>query len=88
MSDGKAGVFELLAATGDNYEAGVVNVDGNFVGVHGRFDGDADTFIVYDLFRVDGDCLLAEHWDVIQSEVSPTVSGNPMFETIEGALDV
>ena len=35
-----------------------------------------------DIFRVE-DGRIAEHWDVLEEEVSPTSSGHPMF-TVPG----
>ncbi|APR88530.1 hypothetical protein A7982_13879 [Minicystis rosea] len=63
------------------YEAGLVIEDGDFVMVHGRYVGWGDkTMIAVDIFKVVNG-RLAEHWDVIQEEVSAdkTTSGNTMF---------
>jgi hypothetical protein len=38
-----------------------------------------------DIYRVE-DGRIAEHWDVLQEEVSPTVSGHPMF-TVPGRAE-
>jgi predicted SnoaL-like aldol condensation-catalyzing enzyme len=50
--------------------------------MHGRFSGRPSpaNWIVVDVIRMQ-DGLLAEHWDVIQDEVTKeaSVSGRPMF---------
>jgi predicted SnoaL-like aldol condensation-catalyzing enzyme len=54
----------------------------DFVVVHGRYSntGLPANWIVADIVRVENG-LLAEHWDVIQDEVTreQSKSGNPMF---------
>ena len=63
------------------YEIGMVVAQGDLVMAHGRYTGwGPKPMIAVDIFRiVEG--KLVEHWDVMQEEVSSslTVSGNPMF---------
>ena len=69
------------------YEPGLIVAEGDLVAIHGRIRGWADEpQIVVDLFRIEGG-KLAEHWDVLQSEVTATAadSGLSMFDPDEGA---
>jgi predicted SnoaL-like aldol condensation-catalyzing enzyme len=67
------------------YEPGMVVAEGDRVAIHGRIQGWADApQVVVDLFRIEGG-KLAEHWDVLQKEVSvAAVAGNSMFDPKEG----
>ena len=60
----------------------IIDSGGNIVMLHGRFSnvGQPADWIVVDVVRLE-DGLLAEHWDVIQDEVTAeeSVSGLPMF---------
>lgn len=63
------------------YERGTLMADGDWVMVHGRYQGWAGkTMIAVDIFRVNGGKIV-EHWDVMQEEVPPgqTGSGQAMF---------
>ena len=69
------------------YEPGLVVAEGDFVAIHGRIRGWADTpQVVVDLFRIEAG-LLAEHWDVMQNEVPAmaALGGTSMFDPEEGA---
>ncbi|MEJ1117217.1 nuclear transport factor 2 family protein [Phyllobacterium sp. CCNWLW109] len=56
------------------YEPGLTLAEGNFVAIHGRIRGWAEsTQIVVDLFRIENGKLV-EHWDVLQNEV-PDAAG-------------
>ena len=69
------------------YEPGLIVAEGDFVAIHGRIRGWADTpQVVIDLFRIE-DGKLAEHWDVLQNEVPVTeaLGGMSMFDPEEGA---
>ena len=71
-----------------HYEPGLIIAQGDFVAIHGRIRGWADeTQVVVDIFRIEGG-KLAEHWDVLQSEVPATTgaAGLAMFDPAEGAL--
>lgn len=70
-----------------HYEPGLVIAEGDLVAIHGRIRGWADEpQVVVDIFRVEGG-KLAEHWDVLQSEVPATAAhgGISMFDPLEGA---
>ena len=81
---GREGLFTLIKALPDGfrYENGIVVANGDYVLLHGRFSGIGQpaNWIVVDIVRLE-DGKLAEHWDVIQDEVTKetSVSGLPMF---------
>ena len=64
------------------YEPGLIVANDDYVIVHGRFSGTGlpRNWIAADVVRV-ADGVLAEHWDVLQDEVSQadSKSGRPMF---------
>ena len=69
------------------YEPGLMIAEGAYVAIHGRIRGWAPTpQVVVDIFRIE-DGLLAEHWDVLQDEVTAdaTQSGLSMFSPDERA---
>jgi predicted SnoaL-like aldol condensation-catalyzing enzyme len=71
----------LVSSLGPNfkYEPGMVVADGDVVMVHGRYSGfGPKAMIGVDIFRL-ANGKIVEHWDILQEEVTPTVSGNPMF---------
>jgi predicted SnoaL-like aldol condensation-catalyzing enzyme len=77
------GTDELRARVTANpnlqHQTGMVAADGDIVMVHGRYEGLVPKPMVgVDIYRVE-DGRIAEHWDVLQEEVSPTSSGHPMF---------
>ena len=68
-----------------HYEPGLVVAEGDLVAIHGRIHGWAGKpLVVIDLFRIQ-DGVLAEHWDVMQEEVSlsATLAGTAMFDPDE-----
>jgi predicted SnoaL-like aldol condensation-catalyzing enzyme len=84
IAPGRAGLFDLVRAAPASlrYEHGLILGEGAHVMVHGRFSGHGRpaAWIAVDIVRI-SDGLLAEHWDVLQDEVTPeaSVSGLPMF---------
>jgi predicted SnoaL-like aldol condensation-catalyzing enzyme len=74
----------LIKGVPDNfhYENGLTVASGDYVLLHGRFTGLGlpANWIVVDIVRLENG-LLAEHWDVIEDEVTKekSVSGLPMF---------
>lgn len=84
IKPGRDGLFDLVKAlpTELRYEHQLVVADGDYVRLHGRFSqiGQPANWVVVDIVRV-ADGMLAEHWDVIQDEVthSQSKSGRPMF---------
>ena len=84
IAPGRDGLFNLVRAAPASlrWEHGLIIEDGDFVIVHGRFSGHgrAAAWIAVDILRIAGGTL-AEHWDVLQDEVSEaqSASGRPMF---------
>jgi predicted SnoaL-like aldol condensation-catalyzing enzyme len=84
IAPGREGLFNLVKSLPAElrYEAGPIVADGEFVIVHGRFSGTGRprNSIAVDIVRI-ADCLLAEHWDVLQDEATreESQSGRPMF---------
>lgn len=84
IAPGRDGLFGLIKTMPPElrYEYQQVVAEGDFVILHGRFShiGQRVHWVVADIVRV-ADGRLAEHWDVIQDEVtrSQSVSGLPMF---------
>ena len=81
---GRDGLFALVksAAPEMKYENSLIIADGDMLMLHGRFSGLGlpANWIVVDIVRIENG-LLAEHWDVIQDEVTreKSASGLPMF---------
>lgn len=68
------------------YEPGLIIAEGDLVAIHGRIRGWSDEpQVVVDIFRIE-DGKLAEHWDVLQDEVSVAAEtgGVAMFDPKEG----
>ncbi|ANH69932.1 nuclear transport factor 2 family protein [Mitsuaria sp. 7] len=87
IPQGRAALGALVAQLPSDlfYEPGLMIAEGAYVAIHGRIRGWAPTpQVVIDIFRIQ-DGLLAEHWDVLQDEVSAgaTQSGTSMFSPEE-----
>jgi predicted SnoaL-like aldol condensation-catalyzing enzyme len=84
IEPGREGLFNLVRSLPSTlkYEAGTIVAEGDFVIVHGRFSGFGApvNWIAADILRIEHG-LLAEHWDVIQDEVTRAQSKSkaPMF---------
>jgi predicted SnoaL-like aldol condensation-catalyzing enzyme len=84
IEPGREGLFNLIKGLPPTlkYEPGTIVAEGTYVIVHGRFSGfgQAANWIAADIVRID-DGLLAEHWDIIEDEVTleQSKSGMPMF---------
>ena len=82
IPNGREALKQLMSGGGNmKYEMGLVVADGDFVMVHARITGfGPKPLIAVDIFRVK-EGKLAEHWDVLQEEVSAenTASKNSMF---------
>ena len=86
IAPGRDGLFNLIKNIPPTlkYESGTILAEGDFVIVHGRFSdfGAPVNWIAADIVRIEGG-KLAEHWDVIQDEVTEeqSKSKRPMFGT-------
>ena len=86
IEPGRDGLFNFIkdAPASLMYEPGVIVAESDFVIVHGRFSGMGRlrNWIAADVVRI-ADGVLAEHWDVLQDEVTraESKSGLPMFDT-------
>ena len=84
IAPGRDGLFNLIRTPPDTlkYENHLVLAEGDYVIAHGRFSGHGRpaAWIAADVVRME-DGRLAEHWDVLQDEVTKaeSVSGLPMF---------
>ncbi|RYG12900.1 MAG: nuclear transport factor 2 family protein [Burkholderiales bacterium] len=90
IPQGRDALRALVAELAENvyYEPGLMVAEGDLVAIHGRIRGWADTpQIVVDIFRVEGG-KLAEHWDVLQNEVTASAAsgGISMFEPARHGL--
>ena len=81
---GRDGLFGLVKSAPPEmkYENSLIMADGDMLMLHGRFSsiGLPANWIVVDIVCIENG-LLAEHWDVIQDEVTreKSASGLPMF---------
>jgi predicted SnoaL-like aldol condensation-catalyzing enzyme len=84
IEPGRDGLFNLVKASPADmrYENALTVATGDYVMLHGRFSniGLPANWIVVDVVRLQNG-LLAEHWDVVQDEVTAeqSKSGLPMF---------
>src|SRR5271170_7752350 len=84
IAPGREGLFELVKSAPSTlkYEPSLGVAEGDFVILHGRFSGFGlpVNWVVADILRIE-DGILAEHWDVIQDEVTEEQSKSkaPMF---------
>ena len=84
IAPGREGLFNLIKSIPPTlkYEPGTIVAEGDFVIVHGRFSGFGApvNWIAADIVRIENG-MLAEHWDVIEDEVTKqgSQSGRPMF---------
>ncbi len=73
IPQGRQALEDLVAQLSSDvfYEPGLLIAEGDYVAIHGRIRGwGPKPQVVVDIFRIEGG-LLAEHWDVLQDEVSP-----------------
>ena len=84
IEPGREGLFNLIRNAPDTlrYEHQLIVAEGDYVIVHGRFAGIGRpvAWIAADIVRIENG-RLAEHWDVLQDEVTKaeSKSGLPMF---------
>ena len=77
-ADGPEALRQLVAGLpeGFRYEGARVIADGDIVALHGTYHGfGPDPLVAFDVFRVDADGKLAEHWDALTPQVKDTASG-------------
>ncbi|MFV0131571.1 nuclear transport factor 2 family protein [Streptomyces sp. HMX112] len=77
-ADGPEALRQLVSGLpeGFRYEGARVIADGDLVALHGTYYGfGPDPLVAFDLFRVDADGKLAEHWDALTPLVADTASG-------------
>ncbi|MFD7612460.1 nuclear transport factor 2 family protein [Streptomyces sp. NPDC059828] len=87
-ADGPEALRQLVAGLpGDfRYEGARVLADRDLVVLHGTYFGFGPAPMVgFDIFRVDGDGKLAEHWDALTPVVTDTASGRTQTD---GPADV
>jgi predicted SnoaL-like aldol condensation-catalyzing enzyme len=81
---GRDGLFNLVKSQAETlrYENSLIFAEGDYVMLHGRFTGHGRprAWVAADIVRLEHG-LLAEHWDVLQDEVTQeeSASGRPMF---------
>jgi predicted SnoaL-like aldol condensation-catalyzing enzyme len=84
---GRDGLFGLVKAApaAMRYENSLIMAEGDLLMLHGRFTnhGGPAAWILLDVVRLE-DGRLAEHWDVIEDEVTreASVSGLPMYGSV------
>ncbi|MDN3243125.1 nuclear transport factor 2 family protein [Glycomyces tritici] len=89
--DGREGLRGLVAnlPEGFRYEGARVIADGDLVALHGVYHGfGPDPLVAFDLFRIDGDGRLAEHWDALTPVVEHTASGRTQIDGPTAATDL
>ncbi|MGW3106521.1 nuclear transport factor 2 family protein [Streptomyces sp. NPDC001100] len=77
-ADGPEALRQLVAGLPDGfrYEGARVIADGDLVALHGTYHGfGPEPLVAFDLFRVNADGRLAEHWDALTPVVTTTASG-------------
>ncbi|MER7179102.1 nuclear transport factor 2 family protein [Streptomyces hyaluromycini] len=77
-ADGPEALRALVAGLPEDfrYEGARVIADGDLVALHGTYHGFGPVpLVAFDLFRVDADGRLAEHWDALTPVVADTASG-------------
>ncbi len=89
IPQGRDALRRIVAALSPSvhYEPGLIIAEGDMVAIHGRIRGWAEApQVVTDIFRIEGG-KLAEHWDVLQNEVTAAsgTAGLSMFDPGEGA---
>ncbi|TDD62998.1 hypothetical protein E1263_01430 [Kribbella antibiotica] len=76
--DGPEGLRGLVSSLGDDvrYDGARVLTDGDLVALHGTYHGfGPEPLVGFDIFRVDAEGKLAEHWDALTPQIRETASG-------------
>ncbi|TPQ23973.1 nuclear transport factor 2 family protein [Streptomyces sporangiiformans] len=87
-ADGPEALRQLVRGLGDGfrYEGARVIADGDLVVLHGTYYGfGPDPLVAFDVFRVDADGKVAEHWDALTPRVKDTASGRSQTD---GATEI
>ncbi|MFC9693540.1 nuclear transport factor 2 family protein [Kribbella sp. NPDC056951] len=82
-ADGPASLRELVASLGDDfrYDGARVLADGDLVALHGVYHGfGPEPLVGFDIFRIDAEGKLAEHWDALTPQVTDTASGRTQVD--------
>ncbi|GAA1680735.1 nuclear transport factor 2 family protein [Kribbella yunnanensis] len=82
-ADGPASLRELVAGLGDDfrYDGARVLADGDLVALHGVYHGfGPEPLVGFDIFRIDAEGKLAEHWDALTPQVTDTTSGRTQVD--------
>ncbi|WP_308296622.1 nuclear transport factor 2 family protein [Streptomyces sp. ISL-44] len=90
-ADGPEALRKLVAGLpeGFRYEGARVIADGDLVVLHGTYHGfGPQPLVAFDLFRVDADGHLAEHWDALTPLVAETVSGRSQTDGLTEPSDL
>jgi predicted SnoaL-like aldol condensation-catalyzing enzyme len=84
FADGTDELRERITESTDvRHETSMIAANGDIVMVYGRYEGFGPKPLVgVDIYRIENG-RIAEHWDVLQQEVSQTASGHPMY-TVPG----
>ncbi|MFI6999317.1 nuclear transport factor 2 family protein [Nocardia sp. NPDC050175] len=89
-ADGPEALRQLVAGLGPDfrYEGARVIADGNLVALHGTYYGfGPDPLVGFDIFRVDANGKLAEHWDALTPVVRNTASGRTQTDGPTEVID-
>jgi predicted SnoaL-like aldol condensation-catalyzing enzyme len=89
-ADGPEALRAMVAGLGEDfrYEGARVITDGDLIALHGTYYGfGPDPLVGFDIFRVDADGKLAEHWDALTPQVKDTVSGRSQTDGAAAVTD-
>ncbi|WP_063041594.1 nuclear transport factor 2 family protein [Nocardia pseudovaccinii] len=90
-ADGPEALRQLVTGLGPDfhYEGSRVIAAGDLVALHGTYYGfGPDPLVGFDIFRVDDDGKLAEHWDAMAPVVKDTASGRTQTDGPTQVIDL